>query len=283
MTGTESTPDNSSPYSREQFMAIEAMQLVQDILMDEDIDTERGDIWTATWDQVKSPADQYLDSSEESHRQTAYNQIHTLYTDALETLYPQLKSVHSVEEMLVEMAMIPDLPECRGTFTFSQYEAENGNVRVLSYTEVQLGDRTTMSACVTDAGPELVKYYGVTIGVDQTMWGGSEMDMNLGVTKETEVLDKVHPSQSSNLLRVLYGVMVPYEMELKLTEIRIASEDLMSESELDTIIEYARNEYYKALSRKADEAAAGIGMISSEDLNEVHDIIMERIQQIDRM
>jgi hypothetical protein len=266
--------------AKRQQLALDAMGYIQDILMDEDVDVDRTDLWCMTWDDLQVPIDDYEDASVQTNRNIVYNQIQSLYTDSLEQLYPQLKSVTSIEEMMLETAMIPDLPKCDGSFTTSQFRAENGNMRTMSYIEVRLGDYTALSLWIADDDSELLKSYNLTLGVDMTMWGGSNIYIHGSDQLEEEMVRKVHPSQEGSLLRVIHGNMLPYEMELKLAEIRMMSEDGTSELELNEVIEYAKARYYDSVEQNAHENASGIHDVTVDDLREMHEIIGERIEQL---
>lgn len=222
-----------------------------------------------------------MSSSLQINRHTAYNQIQALYMDALEHTYPQLQSVGSVEEMMIEMAMISDVPECNGSFVSSEYETADGKQRAISFTEVQLGDNTTMSMGLVDCDNGIVKTYSLTIGIDQEMWGGSYVNIVGDDTEEDEMLSKVHPSQVSNLARVLHGNLMPYELDMKLAEIQTMSEGTTDELELYMILEYARAQYYLAVERRADEAEHGAYDITANDLREMYAIINERVRQLE--
>lgn len=278
MTNINPTPE-SPQYKQEHWLAIENMSMVQDILMDEDPDVERPDLWRLTWNELQIDSAEYMDHSEEISRQIARTQIRSLYMESLECQYPQLKTVESEEELIIEMAMIADLPPCDGSFTASEYQSADGKMRGMSCTEVKLGDSVALSICLIDHDNGLTKSYILTIGVDGKMWGGADTEMSMRDADEDEMLSKIHPSQISNLVQVLHGSLMPYELENKLVEIETMSAET-DEFELRAILEYARMQYYLAAQTHAEEAQKGVYEIQLDYLNEMHQIALERMEQL---
>ncbi|USN96241.1 MAG: hypothetical protein H6797_04155 [Candidatus Nomurabacteria bacterium] len=279
MTNHESSQPESSQNNERASLAVEVIEIVQDLLIDEgEEDDQRSDIWRATWEQLQM----FSDSQDESDRQFAYNQIHALYSDSLERLYPQLKSVKTAEEMMIELAMIGDVPACDGWFAMSQYRSENGSSRGVSFTVLQLGKAgMAMVASVMDIEDGLAKAYNVALGIDNKMWGGVSVAVEQDDDDEDELLRKIHPGQVSNLVRILHGNIPEYELDMKLAEVRIMSEKMLSEAELDELELYARGRYYAAIDCRHDGAPSGIYDLTLDDLYKVRGMLVERMRQLE--
>lgn len=261
-------------------LALSAMNSVQEILTNEDPEIDRPDMWDFTWAELQIPPGDDLDQSQHLNRQVAYNQIYALYMNSLETLYPHLKDISSGEELMIDMMMIDDLPQCNGVFTASEYMAEDGQQRAMSCTEVILGEHMAMAVFIIDYDTGLTKSYSLNIGVGFTLWGGSNIDMGGNDAEEDQMMSKIHPSQISNLLRIIHGNMEPYEVESRLIEIQMLSQNMTDVSELNQIIDYARTQYPIAVERHALDIENGGYSMNVNDLNEIHSIINERNQQL---
>lgn len=264
----------------EYWLAVSALGRVQDLLMDEDPEVDRLDLEEYTWAELQQPVAEYEDSSRQAHRQVAYNHIHALYMESLETLYPSLRNVTTAEEMRVEMAKIPNLPACDGQFSCSRYRAENGNARSVSYTVVNVGGRTALSMIIADCEDHIMKSYNIRTDVDGAIWGSSRLDLVGNDDEEREMIAKVHPSQESNLRRVMYASVAPYDLELKLAEIRMMSQDMTDEQELDRVIAYARARYAQSQKETAQDAESGMMGLTVVELRDINTILDERNEQL---
>lgn len=266
-------------YSREQKLAIDAIGQIQCALMDEDPGIDRPDIWSASWAELQAPAEDIYASDYHS-RQMAHDQIYSFYMHSLTDLYPQLLFVDSMEAMMMEMALIPDLPECDGNYTESHYLTADGRPRMMSYVEVRLGDAMGVCASIIDTSSEPPKAYVVGLKVDGSLWGNAgtadERDM-----VEDDILRKVHHSQVHNLQRILSGTVPEYELDMRLAEIEVMSENETDADELRATIEYARAQYYLAVEKNVSDAIRGVDDITLNDLEEVHQIVDERLRQLE--
>lgn len=272
-------PKPELPYNaQEYYIALECLSTVQDLVSDEDIDCERPDLWTATWEelQVENPTD----PAGQANQQIAKAEIYTLYKEGLCELYPHLREVESSEEMIIEMARIQDLPECNGMFILSEYTADDGTYRALSYAEVDLGNGKNMSlARIIDDDDGILKSYAIGVGIAYNLWGGVCVNMSRDET-EKQMVHKVHPSQANNLVRVINGAIEPYELDMMLTEIQVMSQDVVDGVELCAIIEYARAQYYVALEKYISESEAGLMVLSFDDLHDIRRILDLRYLQL---
>jgi hypothetical protein len=292
MTNTDPMPELTNQYERFQEtgdkypMIVDVVDGTQRTLMDEALNVyQRSDIWSITWADLRSPIREYMDTSELVNRQTANDEIYTLYMQVLMQLNPQLRSVTSATEMMVEMEKIPGLPECQGSYTQSEYETTDGKHRVMTYTQVDLGDSVSMFVDLYDDNAERVKSYGVGMhlvdGQSVMVWGGAGV-ANERSPEETEMLLAIPAAQANNLARVMSGRVHPYQKDFKLIEIQeeSAKESDIDELELHVIIAYARMQYEVAYATNLAEFADGNGVLQMVDLCEMRDIVAERIRQL---
>jgi|GEM_PF-5183670 len=274
----ESTPDFESPeYGEEDILVVECMQLAQEAIMDEEEGIDRSDLWYVEWDELQASDEGYMDMSERVMRQNATNEINTLYTTELLRMYPHLNEVTSPEEMMIEMAMIPDLPACHGYFFRSDYQADDGGSRTITYVMVGLGIRMAINVIVSDENSS--KAYSLRLDSEGMLYIGVG-DVVKRNEDETGMLSAVHPSQTANLQSVLDGTAKPFEVDTKLIEIRVFSEEDTDPDVLEDILTYAREQYgRKALERAAAERAEPAEPLI-DNLRAMHGILVERSRQL---
>lgn len=272
-------PKPELPFNeQEYFIALECLSSVRDLVSEKYVNWRRPDLWTATWDELQ--AEDPTDPAEQVNHQIAKAEIYSLYKEGLCELYPNLRNVQSSEEMMIEMAMIADLPECNGTFRLSEYMAVDGIYRALSHIEVDLGNgRNMVLARIIDDDNGILKSYAIGEGIAYNLWGGVCVDTARDET-EKRMVYKVHPSQANNLVRVINGAIEPYELDMLLTEIQVKSQDMVDEVELHAIIEYARAQYYVALEKYISESEAGLLVLSVDDLHDIRRILDMRYLQL---
>lgn len=258
--------------------SLNALNLVQDILMDENPEVDRPDIWTATWEELQQTYEE--ESTGISTHEAARAQIRSLYMEGLENLYPELALTQTMDEFIMATAMLPEMPPIDGYFSTTTYRAENGNLRAMTFAEARIGDHTTQAMYVSDIETDFMKSYSLKFSPDFTIYGGTSLATRDGEQQEHELLQKVDPAHRNNLLRIMYGKAYPYEVDMMLIEMHTASLGLTPEAELDQIVADAKASYDAVIERQAEEAMNGLYGITMNDLNELHDIIAERIAQL---
>lgn len=261
-------------------MALSALTLVQELTMDEDPAVDRPDIWYISWSDVREPIEDDSDESEVSHRNTAMAQIHQLYIESLGVLYPKLAKAKTMDEFDKILATIPDVPECDGSFSASYFLADNGNQRSLTYVDARVGDHTAMSIYISDIDPDIIKSYNLTLLPDNTILGSSAMSLRNIEQQEIELLKKIEPSQRNTLLRIMYGNMMPDEVEMRLIEIKVLSMGITPEAELDEIIQNAHSRYEAAVKLRDDQAMTSMIALTMGDYEHIHEILDERMAQL---
>lgn len=268
---------SAAEWSREETMKfLESFDLVYEILMDEDPDQERPDVYMVTWEELLT-ADLEL-----PHLQMAYNEIYSRYMHALEELYPQLKQVTTGEELMAELGGIPDLPPCDGMFTISNYESDAGINRAMSSSVAYLGEHgMALSTCVMTNEDGLVKSYFIGKRLDGVIWGGTGVGYEDDEQDIEDILEQVHPTQRNSLRRILHGNVKEYELDGKLTEVRIMTEDRKNEAELDELMRKIQAQYEASVKKNESEDAMGMFDFTLTDVHELHDIVTERVQQLD--
>lgn len=261
-------------------LAIAAFAIVQELTMDEDLEVDRPDVWYGTWVDLQQPVEGYIDASEAAQRETARTQIHKLYIESLEALYPQLAKVETMNEFNAILATIPDVPPCDGTFSSSTYEAANGNQRSLVYVDARLGDQIAMAVYISDVEPQVIHSYKLTMLPDMTIIGGSVITLRDTEQAELELLSKIEPRYRNMLLSIMYGNMLPDEVEMRLIEIKVMSMGIAPEAELDEIISHAHACYMSAVEQHNDEVAIGMMQLTKNDFCHMHEILEERMIQL---
>lgn len=273
MANHESYPNETPRGSEKVLLAVEVMQTVQDLLADEH--EPQPDTWYTTWQELHDQTSQFSDRD----RQYVINQIHSVYTTAMETLYPQLLSMKSTEEAMLFLSTV-EVPACDGSYALAQYTAENGNVRSMSLTTANLGRLgVSMYASIVDSDDGLVRSHDILCSIDNKMRGGISVMLDAEKHDDENLLRKIHPGQISNMVRILQGKVPQYELDMKLAEVRIFSEDRMSETELDALIDYARERYYTELTNREIASKAGVYDISVDNLRWMLNAVAERAQQ----
>lgn len=279
MTNHEHTPSEEQVSKNERIaIAVEAMEILTDLLIDENGHAAASDIVHVTWDQVQSPNRMLL----EDDRQFYYNQMHSLYTEALGRLYPNLRSLKTAEEMLMELATIEDLPRCDGWFAMSDYRTGSGISRGISLILIDLGDMGVSTfASVMEDDEGIVKSYGIKYQVDGKIIGSFRVVAKDDITSDDGLFAAVHPSQVSNLGQILYGNVPEYELDMKLAEVKILSEGMMTEAELEDFEAYARQRYYAAVECRTNGMVAGMDNLTIDDLYKMRSILIERMRQLE--
>ena len=273
MANHESYPNEAPRGSEKVLLAVEVMRAMQDLLSDEH--EPHPDTWYTTWQELHDEVSQFSDRD----RQYVINQIQSVYTTAMETLYPQLLSMKSTEEVMLFLSTV-EVPDCDGSYALAQYTAENGNVRSMSLTMANLGKLgVSMYASIVDSDKGLVKSHDILCTVNDKMRGGVSVRLDAEEHEDEYLLRKIHPGQMSNLVQILQAKVPQYELDMKLAEIRIFSEDRMSESELDALIDYARERYHVELTNREVAAKAGVYDMSVDDLRWMLSAVAERARQ----
>lgn len=272
------TPESQSICYEDQLLVNEIIGLAAEVVIDEDVESSRNDVFDITWDELQTTQTAKLELSQQVLHQMASTDLYGLYMQALRRLYPQLADVSSADELAYEMALIEDLPRCDGSWTMSSFVAEDGTERAITYVQVNLGEYgCVLSADVMDNDIFDPRMYHVALVLDQWMAVGVYGKTDLE-PREEAMLDKVHPTQANSLRRLLIGATRPEDIDAALTSIRVHSEQLISEQELDEIINYARDKHtFAALTSGLETKTRGY---TSQDLEQMMAIILERAQQL---
>lgn len=280
MSNAEFTYEPHQEDRRGYAYGISVLNLVESLTMDDDPGDDRPDLWRMSWDELQEPTGGHLDGSEMSQRNTAAGQIRDLYLETLGTLYPQLADVETLDEYIMSMAEIPDLPPCNGVFSSSYYQAQNGNSRMLTYVEASAGNHTSLGIYISDTEQDVVKSYSLYVTPDMTMSGSTGMTLHSDTQAEMETLRCIEPSQRNNLLRIMYGRVAAYELDMKLNEVRDGSKEFTPEDVLDQMLEDARLKYHSTIERNTEEILMGTAALTYDDFKEMSKIVAERVEQL---
>jgi hypothetical protein len=289
MSGTESKSPESPKYSREDVTALDTINMIKEIVEGQ---IENGQVWnedypegvrTITHSELQTPDDDYSEV-EQVYRSIADEEITKLYRDALEDIYPELGIVASADEMIDKMLALPSLPEWSGEFHISEFGSSEGNFRAFLLTQVKIeNEGSVFLASIVDDDFKKSRRYSVGRGIHGKIW----QTVSEAVEKtdqEDEFIDKVHPSQRQNLIRVLQGDVSPDELDNTLLAIESRSNELMSEHEMTCLIEYAKVQYEFAVMMKVAEINEAYKYTDStrmDDLTRMVEIIDERKAQLD--
>lgn len=95
-----------------------------------------------------------------------------------------------MDEFLITMAEMADLPPCDGNFSISYYTAKNGNLRVLTYVEAYVGEHVAMSIYVSDADEDVLKSYNLSVNPNMDMFGSAVVAPRDDEQTDREILPK---------------------------------------------------------------------------------------------
>jgi hypothetical protein len=288
MTRAEQTPD---PYSQEddyeELYTLSSIAIggVLEVLLGRNGAAHPGEErWSITWEELHTSADRHIDAHELIFRQAAQNEIYELYKHGLEQIYPnELAEVNTEAELELCMAMIPGLPECTGSYTYSIYETADGVHRMLRYAEANLGTYG-LSRSIEIQSDEAThrECYALLIDVAEMPLGTVDLTGEDSMSeREFYMLDKVNPAAYTALQKIFWGQGFPDDLDAKLNEIRILTEEDTAPDALDEIINYARTKYVEAGIETREAILSDKHTLRAHHVRRMNEIIFERLRQLE--